>query len=207
MKRRYNRSTKSGKEISRTQVRQMIASEMKTIVEDKVTYTHDTATVDWNGGIYNISMNLARGDNAIDNFTGNLVKPVSVRIRAEWSTNQIFTTCRILVFQWKDDLVPVPAGILQNTGNVRAPLSSLFWTNVHKISVLADELITLFPVAGSYAATTVDIHIQKAMKTIQFQSTSSQQQMNGLYMLVISDDIVPTYPQFSFWTEFIFNDA
>jgi hypothetical protein len=192
--------------ISKAEVRQMIRSTIEQDIEKKVTYTRQQGSVDFVGIVLDLTAGLTRGDGAIDEFTGNTLRPEHLRILASWSTGQSFTSARIIVFQWADSSVPVAAGILQYTGASNAPFSPLYWNNVPLIHVLYDELTTLFPVAGSFAATNLVINIE-GMSNIFYPTGSTIPQKNGLYMCAISDDGVIAYPQFTFISELRFTDA
>jgi hypothetical protein len=192
--------------ISKAEVRQMIQSSIEQVVEQKVTYTRQQGSVDFAGITLDLTAGLTRGDGAMDEFTGNIIRPESLKILASWSTGQSHTTARIIVFQWKDASVPVAPGILQYTGASNAPFSPLFWTNVPLIHVLYDELTTIFPVAGSFAATNLVINITK-MRPISYPVGGTIPQKNGLYMCAITDDGIIAYPQLTFISELRFTDA
>ncbi len=193
--------------VSKQQVRDMIRSELADVIEDKVTYTTQNGGVSYNGQVASLTAALARADTAVDAFTGNLIKPKRVRVKGNVTTNQTYNSIRIIIFQWRDASVPTTSGILNTTGSVLAPFSPLLWTNVHKVHILADQLLTIFPVAGSYAAEGFNMEISSGMKPIQFASGSTTPQMNGLYCLLISDDGAPSYPDVNYVSEVIFSDA
>jgi len=192
--------------LTKAQVSQLVRQEINSQVEAKVTYIRNSVGVDYNGTIFDLSNNLTRGDAAQDQFTGNLIRPRSVKVNYTLSTNQTYTTMRLILFRWMDASVPAAAGILQFPGSTLAPHSPLNWTNVHKIKVLYDKTSVMFPVAGSYAACNHEFKLGP-QPTIQFDTAGTNQQMNGLYMLVISDDIIPAYPFVHFWAETRFTDA
>lgn len=185
----------------------MIRANNNMIVETKVTYTTQQGGIDYNGSIYNMAGAWTRGDGAVDQYTGNLVKPKQLTIRGTWSTTQSHSALRLVVFQWADSTIPAPSGILNYIGGVLAPESGLYWTNVHKIHVLYDEKTVLFPVAGSTAAGQFFCNITAGFKPIQVAVTSNLPQMNGLFVVAVSDDAIPAYPQLYFVSELRFTDA
>ena len=176
-------------------------------IEAKVTYTTQQGGIDYNGSVFNMTSAIARSDNANDGFTGNLILPKCLTIRWAVSTNQTFSRMRLLVFQWKDASSPVPGGILNTIGSAIAPHSPLLLSNKHKVHVLHDEIISLFPVAGSYAVVTGVIQCTGSLARVQFATGSTLIQMNGLFLLAISDDGAPVYPQLDFISELCYTDA
>lgn len=193
--------------VSKAEVRQMIRANTAEVVEKKVVYTTQNGGIDITGSVFSLTAGISHGDGAIGQFAGNIVKPVHLKINVEWSTNQQFTTARLIVFQWADSTVPASTGILQYTGSVIAPLSPLYWANVPLIHVLYDELTSLFPVAGSYAATNLVVNVSKMKKIWMNGSGAPSPQKNGLYVIAITDDSVATYPQLKFISELRFTDA
>jgi hypothetical protein len=195
--------------VTKSEVRAMIRSNNNLVIEDKVTYTQQTGGVDFTGTgtVFDLCAALTRGDNAINQFTGQQINPTSLTIRACWNTTQPFSSCRLMVFQWADASVPLAVGLFQILGSNLAPYSPLFWTNHPKIHVLCDELTTLFPVAGSTAATNVILRCNKMKKIFFDTSAAIAYQMNGLYAVAVSDDGLVAFPQLDFISELRFHDA
>ncbi len=186
----------------------MILSELANNIEDKVTYTTQAGGIDYNGSVFNLLSALTRADGSVDAFTGNLIRPKMISVYGEVSTNQTHTAMRLVLFQLADASSPAPSGIFEQTANALAPFSAIYWTNVHKIHVLADDLITLFPVAGSYAVKGFRFVIKSGLRTVQFPTSSTSiPQMNGIYLAAISDDGLASYPQLNFISEVRFSDA
>lgn len=198
----------SHKPIDRSEVLAMIKANNKLMIEPKVTHLTQNGGVDAFGSIFNLTSNLTRGDGAVDQFTGNLLRPSMLRIIGTWSTGQTHNTCRVIVFQWLDASLPTAAGIINVTGSPLAPFSPLLWANVHKIHVLYDEVTTLFPVAGSFSAASFNCRLMNCFKTIEMPTGASPvPQMAGLYILAVDDDLVPAFPQLVFQAELRFTDA
>ncbi len=175
-------------------------------IEDKFTLTTQNGGIDYNGSIFDMTSALVRGDGAVDYFTGNLVRPKKLTIRWSINTNQTFNVMRFLIFQWLDASVPIPAGVINTTGSTLAPHAALFHSNIHKILVHHDSIHCMYPVAGSYAVKCGEITLSN-FRTIQFATGSTNPQMGGIYMLAVSDDGAPGYPQLLFVSELVFSDA
>lgn len=192
------------------QVRNMIQSMVQEEIEDKVTYvTTDALGVSNTGQVVNLQTNLVRADVAVNGFTGNLIKPTNLRCRYVWSTDQTFSSVRLLVFQWKDASIPSLSGILQYAGVTLSPLSPLLWSNIHKIKVLYDKTHTLkLRNTTGFDAKYFEFNIPgDRMETIQFASGTTLVQMNGIFMIAVSDDSVVSYPSLGLIAELTYSDA
>lgn len=185
----------------------MIRANNKLVIENKVTYAYQNASVDWAGTIQSATVSIARGDDPIGYFTGNIIRPMRLRLRGTWSTSQTHSACRVIIFQWLDASTPAVTGVLWGPSSIYAPESPFLWTNVHKIHVLYDEKTVMFPVAGSYAAAPISCDLSNCFKPIQFASGSTQPQMYGIYALYITDDSVPAYPNLTVVSELTYTDA
>ncbi len=204
---RKPQTSRNNKPVTHSEVLSMIRANNKLMIEDKVTYTTQNGGIDYNGSVLSMTAGLIRGDAAVDQFTGNLLRPSSLNILGTVSTNQTFNTVRLLLFQWQDASAPVPAGVMQFIGSANAPFAPILWSNHHKVHVLHDQLISIAPVAGSYAIKNFRIHVSGGFKTIQVQTGGTLIQNYGIYLLLISDDGAPVYPQVLFDSELRFTDA
>lgn len=194
-------------------VRRQIRRELARVIETKVTHTSFAPSgVTYAGSIYNLTAALAKSDTAFG-FTGNLIRPKSLRIRASVSTAQSYNGFRLMVFRWKDASSPLPSGILDSTSTVQAPYSAPYWVNVHKIDVLHDELVALKlrnNVGNDCKVFDIKLHFGENSPAIQMPDSAGPgltPQMNGLYLLVISDDAIANYPDFVGRSELRFTDA
>lgn len=198
---------------SGTSIRREIRRELARVIETKVTHVNMVpASVSYSGTIHNLCYALSKGDTAFT-FTGNLVKPKSLRIRGLVNTDQPYNGFRLMVFRWKDSSFPVPSGILDASTSTFAPYSFLYWANVHKIDVLYDELVALKVrnnVGDDAHSFDIKINFGDNVPVIQMPDSTGPNltpQMNGLYMLVISDDALPNQPEFVGRSELQFTDA
>lgn len=188
-----------------------VASALKANIEEKVTYGNTNAvSIDFSGTVASMTGALVRGDAAIDNSTGVIIKPQRLRIRGTVTTNQTSSAMRLIVFQWKDASLPVGAGILASTGSATAPYYGKLWGNRYKLNFLYDELIALFPRGTTtYDSVKFEIDIKGRMADIHLAAngTGTQPQLNGLFFFVISDDGVASYPTISYASELSYTDA
>lgn len=185
----------------------MIKSNNNLVVERRVCYFSSAAQTTASGTMHNLLGSITRGDLAVNNFQGQSLRPISLKIKGEWSTTQIFSTCRFLVFQWDEALNPTPSGVLVSSGVSLAPFSPILWLNKLKIKVLYDELTTLFPVSGSSAATNFECNVKSGFKTVTMNNIGNFPQGNGIFALAITDDLLVSYPSLNFYSELVFTDA
>lgn len=192
------------------QVRNMIQSMVVNEIEDKVTYVSgDAAGVSNSGTVISLTTNLTRADIAVNGFTGNLLKPTLLKCKYTWSSDQAFSSCRFLAFQFLDSATPVTSGLLQFVTGALPPHSPILWTNIHKIKVLYDHTHTLKlrNTTGTDAKSFEFTIPGERMSTLQFASGTLQPQMNGLYVLAITDDSIVSYPGLTYVTELRYTDA
>jgi hypothetical protein len=193
----------------RAEVTKLIQASLRAEIEDKVTYTTQNGGIDFTGTCFSLTNALVRADGPIDAFTGALIKPTSLRVDFTYSTNQTFSNVRILVFQFRDASVPLTAaGVLEYFSTIETPHSPISWLNKRKINVLWDKNFAIAPVAGSYAVHHELIQINSRFAPIQFTDTGPvQPQMNGIYLLAVSDDSVAPYPQLTYISSLVYTDA
>lgn len=192
-------------------IHQIVRNELRRYIEPKITQYNFGAQVSANGIVLSLTNQLNQGDGALNNYTGFMIRPEMLHIRLSVSTDQTFNTCRFIVFRWKDSSLPVASGILDQTGGGWAPHSHYLWVNRTKIEVLYDKLFALKPrVASGYDNVAFDIKLNlKNGPAIMLPTGTSgaQPQMNGIYALAISDDLVPSQPAFVFRSALTFTDA
>lgn len=210
----------------------MLMATVASELEEKVAYYTATGGHDYSGSVSNLLTNMTRGDTAINNYTGNSIDPKWIRLRYVWSSNQIFNTCRLILFQWKDSSVPVAASLLAITGSAEAPLSYLRSDNRNIFKVLYDETLQLG--AGGdgglgYDSQTRIVTVQgkelgkfnvdpddtikyqrsitSGLLPVEFNQSNNTVIENGIYLLSISDDGVASYPQLAITAEIWYTDA
>jgi hypothetical protein len=208
-KRRYGAQSKGSntQAITKAQVRQMINASARMHIERKFCDFQNSTGVDYNGSVDYLLRPLARGDTSTE-ATGNLIRVRRVEVRGVVATNQTHSSLRLIVFKWLDSSHPVASGILESLGSNLSPYSPMNIENNHKIKILCDRSITIFPVAGSYAAKKFEM-LCDCDDEVQLPANipSNSAQLNGLFFLYVSDDIVPAYPQLFYQSRCIFEDA
>ncbi len=198
---------------TQSMIARMLNAHDKNLIENKVCYVSGSLTVDWTGSILNVVTNLTRGDGAINAFTGSLLKPTSLRLR--WSIDSTSAgitetmSVRVLIFQWLDAVTPTTAGIFQDTGTAQSFLSPYEWTNIRKIIPKYDHTgVCRVYDSSAQLVEPFDTGFIGGFKTVQFNATSLQQQMNGLYIAFISNlGILSTLPDVHYYCELVFSDA
>lgn len=194
-------------------IRREVQRELSRVLETKVTHQNSgPQDCTYSGQIHNCVGSLTKGDGPFA-CAGNLIKPKSLTVRGKISTNQTYNAIRIILFRWKDAATPLPSGLLDQTATVFAPFSAPYWVNVHKMEILEDRLIALKLKnnVGEDCKTFVMHHnFPLSSPAIQLPDSAGPSmfaQMNGLYVLTISDDAVTTFPQLVMRSELRFTDA
>lgn len=192
-----------------SEIDRSITSALKSHIEPKVCYNLLTGGISSSGTITSATAGLARGDLPVNNYQGWLIKPVSLRVRYVYSTDQTFSTVRLMIFQWLDASTPVPGGVLQTVGSAIAPLSPINWSNIGKVRVKYDCTYTLKPrVTAGFDAKYFDTGYLTGFAPIQFdQAAGANPQLNEIFILMITDDLIISFPTISLESELIFTDA
>lgn len=158
--------------------------------------------------------NLVRGDAGLNNFQGNNIQPLYLQVDYYWNTNQTHNSCRLMVFQWFDASTPSLGGIVQSGVTGLGTISPTLVTNKPYIKVLHDDRFIFAPTAGG--DTTVvgqGVHQgscfikQKKLKSVRYNSSTNIVQDGNIYVMMVSDDIAPTYPACTFYSRLAFTDA
>lgn len=173
-----------------------------------------SANIDFSGTVYDLLANLARGDNAKNNFEGAHIQAKGIHIRGELACGDVSNAIRIIVFQWMDDTPPTAATILDNggiLGTVDAPYATRNWSNRPLYKILRDDLCVLQAnngiTGGNGFVKIIDYYIKtkKISKTF-YAATTVAVQKGGLYLLALSDSGAVTHPQIIFTSEIVFTD-
>lgn len=154
---------------------------------------------------------MNQGDGALDAYTGYRIKPVRLKLNCSVSTDQTFSTVRLMVFRWKDSTTPAPSGVLDAMGTGWAAHASVFWPNIGKVVVLHEQLLTLRPrVASGFdnQGFQLDLDLSNQPAIYFAQGTSgTTPQLNGLYVVMASDDLIASFPAFVWRSRLIYTDA
>jgi len=150
----------------------------------------------YNAAPVSILSNLQRGDNGLNSFAGNIIKPQAITIKYfATSPTSEYQALRFIVFQWFDAATPATSGILQNTSQTTALVSPTLITNKQYIKILYDKLhVTAISAAGDglLGDSIIDgqtIYIPgKRLRNVRFASGSNTVQDGNIYVLALSDD-------------------
>lgn len=188
-----------------------ISSALRQNIELKHAIVNGSQGISRSGTIVSVTANLVRGDSSVNEATGTLIKPVFFRFSANCNTDQTFSTMRVMLFQWLDASTPLPSGIINNTGSDTAPHGPVYWVNFRKIRILKDEVVALKPrVSAGYDNKILKFQMNlSSLPSIQLPLSGAgvTPQMNGLYLLFISDDAAVNFPQLVWTSELRYTDA
>lgn len=164
------------------------------------------------GTIASLYQNLIRGTNGQDQFVGNIVTPQAITLKFFAHTSELRNVVRVIVFQWFDDGVPTVAGILQNPAIPFGCISPILVSNKEFIKVLADQSFQMAPSAGNPitgegVTGPHTIYIPgKRLKPTRWQASANVVQDGNLFILYISDDLLPAHPQITWYSRVTFSD-
>lgn len=192
-------------------VQKAVRSELSKYIEPKVCHYSFGAQVSANGTVISLTNALTQGDAAIDNYTGYRIKPVRLQLNCSISTDQSFSTVRLMVFRWKDSTTPAPSGVLDAMGGGWAPHSNVFWPNIGKVVPISDHMLTLRPrVSSGYDNQGFNIDLDLSNQPVIYlpQGTSgATPQLNGLYVIMATDDLIANFPAYVWRSRLTFTDA
>lgn len=165
------------------------------------------------GYMLDLGTSFARGDNAINNFEGEKVFPKSLRIRLQWTANDVHNLMRCIVVQWFGPGTPAVTDIL-NTAGVAATQQMLCyrqWSRHKQYKILHDSMMQLDNVVGlcgqNGPQNFLDIYISgKRIRPIEFNVNTTDYQKGGLFMLTLSDSLAVPHPDQNAVWEMIFTD-
>lgn len=214
-KKQYYKGTVTRHDPRENKLQSLVAQSVKTQlaanIEVKITEQQGAYNVLSSGQILSLTQNLARGDASVNESTGILIKPKKLVFCYNWSMNAVgnYNTVRCIIFRWHDASTPVPSGIIANTGTAYAPLSDLYWVNHRKITVLHDKVEELYDHGGGVAASVTRVQIDPGAYPIQLplSGAGATPQMDGLYVLFISDDALAPNPIVDMFSRLHFTDA
>ncbi len=195
-----------------SQIAKEISAALRANIETKHVINSGSGGISWNGSIVSVTANLVRGDSSINECTGTLIKPLHFKFSANLYTDQTYSTLRVMLFRWKDASTPAPSGVINNTGSIQGPHGPVYWVNNRKIVVLHDEVVALCPRAAAGSFDNKIVKFERNLgdcPVIQLPASGAgvTPQMDGLYLLFISDDSIVTYPGLAWASELRFTDA
>jgi len=196
---------------TQSQVRTIVRKELAKEADYKYCQQNAAPTsIDYSGTVVNLLSTLVRGDQAIQ-FDGRSIVPKHVLIRYQWNgtTASTFSTVRTMVIQWYNSSIPNAGNILASTGTAQAPLQPTLINNKNLFRVLHDQVDTLnVQIASTPTAFSGKIYIPASMlRKVYYQSSFDVIEKNALYLVVISDDGITDYPDFSYASEIKFTDG
>lgn len=172
------------------------------------TYT-GASSVLYTGTVVSVTNNLVRGDASVNECTGILIKPKKLTLRCTWSTATPYNAIRMILFRWADSSTPLGSGVLQTASNAYAPLSPINWVNHRKITVLYDHLDHLYDHGSAISARTFAVSVNPGKVPIQLplSGAGAVPQMDGLYLLLVSDDLIAPSPTVDVYMALEYTDA
>ena len=117
-------------------------------------------------------------------------------------------TMRVIVFIYKPPAIPTVTDILQGpVSTAVAPLSPYNHDNRYNYQVLHDRLYQLDSVTQLVTKKLKIWKIPNILRKVQYVAGSITLNMNGVYVLAISDSAAVTHPTFGFHSKVNFSDT
>lgn len=193
---------------------QLIKKELRRVTDVKYADTSGAlSNITSSGTVLSLLSNLTRGDLGVNNYSGNTLVPIGVTVNFGIQTNQNYNYVRVMIFQWLDSLVPVVTGVLASTVTGIGPFANILVTNRKEIRVLSDNIMSVAPTAGGdntvlgNGTITRKVFIPGSkLEKVRMNSSTDACQHGNICMLFISDDVLTTYPQLSWYSRVSFSD-
>jgi len=200
---------KKEQKVSKSQVQTMIKSAVKTrdLLEWKYfSTTVNQANVTFSGTTYALS-DVPQGDTD-SNRDGDAISLVSLEISLGFYASSQVNACRMIVYQWFPALSsgspPAPSALLLAVGSALAPFSTHNVDNYQQYKIIFDKTVALSTAEGLRL---LNFKIKKFPKrSIQF-SGGTTGGSSKLFLLVLSDDGVSSYPLVSYMSKLYYTDA
>lgn len=181
-------------------------------------YSFANAYVGSNGSTVSLYQNLTLGDASINQASGQKMDPLGVTVRRLMeaapvlgSATELWSSGRILIYQWFGNVAPGANSILGNIGNANAPLSYKNWNLASQFKILADTGPIVFNIQadgsggnGYTACGTLYVKGRKLRQT-EIGSTGSIQK-NDIGVLMISDGAASPGLNFQWQSQVVFAD-
>lgn len=169
--------------------------------------------VDSSGTITSCLVNLARGDDGINNHNGNVLRPKGLSVNFYSYSPNSYNAVRFMVIQWLDNTTPTATDILQSTTTGVGVISPPNVNSKGRMKVLADKQYILAATAGGdntitgYGVISEKLYIPgNKMKSIKVRTGSNDIIEGHLYIFVISDDSLIPYPGTYWYSRLSFYD-
>lgn len=197
------------------EVRRTVNSTLKKRMDYKLaTFERTSAAVDYSGTVYDLFVNMARGDNSRNAFSGSHIQVLNCHIRGQIACADVSNVFRLILFQWNEDSVPVTTSILDNAGVITtatAPYATRNWSSRPNYTILRDQMIQLQAntnlTGGNGFVAVIDMYVKsKKIKPTYWAATSVALQKGGLYFLALSDSSAVTHPTILFTAEMVYTD-
>ena len=159
------------------------------------------------GGIFQVQ-NLLRGDNPVNNCSGEKITPTRIEINWVWDNTalagSLYSNCRHIVVQLKGDGDPTIDYFYDLNGSFQAPLATKNWPNRKNFKVLYDSGAIPFSCQEGHPSATGliangHIVITKNLSPMYVRAVAEndiQVTRNNIFILHVSDSALEPHPIF-----------
>jgi hypothetical protein len=206
------RKPKGSQAVSKAQVKSMIDSALKSVMELKYYTASDSATsISFSGFIASIS-NPSQGDTDTTR-DGDRLNIKLIRFRYGITNGDNVNFVRVILFQWHPSsaqYVPTVGDILSSVGSVLSPFSPYVIDNEKQYTILYDKTIAInaYYNGGTKCWTPEnEVVIRTGFIPLQVFSAGTQFGTNQIWKICISDSGAAPNPTITSWSQVRFTDA
>lgn len=160
------------------------------------------------GAIYNMMTNMVRGDNSVNNFSGEFISWQWAKLR--WICRAPnageHDTIRVILFQWDDSVAPTVGNVLDLANGVVPVLAPHNFRNRRILRVLHDEATTVVTNASNWEVSRKTFIAGRRINKTWFGSSTTSPVKNGVFVLVVSDSFISPNPSVEFSFEGVVTD-
>lgn len=195
----------------RMEIDKRVIAVSKRRADKRVVIRGTASTANNTGTMLDLLVNLGKGDEMLDDFSGSFIDPVNIRIRYSCGIgvekeNSIW---RVIVFQWFDSTVPTAADLFDTAASFAAGVLAPYADKDQQVARTTKILYDRFFVIDKLAANTMydTIYIPgKKLKRVHFTATGATVKSGGLYLLFLTESAVANHHPFAQGSSVMYTD-
>lgn len=165
------------------------------------------------GYVVDMSLALARGDLAKNEFEGEKIFPKNLKVRVQWEATDANNLLRFIIVQWFGPGVPATTDILDTSAVAATQQALCFrqWSRRHQYKILYDKLFQLQNTGGLVVGLG-PVHAEEIyipgykLRPVEFSATTTNLQKGGLFLMTWSDSLAVAHPTQNLVWEIVFTD-
>lgn len=221
-KKKASQSEQKIQRIARSEAKKVLSSEL-----ELMTFQHNNVQspgvyepiAPTNATVVEQLFEVAQGD-VVSTRNGNVISPKSISFNYAWtvaaptaSVDEEFNRCRLIIFQWHDDNednAPTILDLLEIPNDEYGVLSPYnVKTDLNRFTILHDEItvVNQFYNNNRSSSDVKKIYVDKKLRKIKYNGSSSINGTNQIYILALSDSTAGSMPELRYATHLRYTDA